>query len=81
MLNRQGVLPVDRSSMNLKINNGYERLANPGWMYSRSNENEKELYFKLEVVKFYRETIIDWVACEDQIERQQGRVTHIRKKM
>ena len=28
-------------------------------MYSRPDENEKVLYFKLEVVKFYREKLSD----------------------
>ena len=40
-----------------KISDGYERLANPLWMYSRCDKNEKELYFKLEVVKFYYEKL------------------------
>ena len=33
-------------------------------MYSRPNKNEEELYFKLEVVKFYHEAILDWTLVK-----------------
>ena len=41
-------------------------------MYSRRDENEIELYFKLEVVKFYHEKLSDsrWVVSEDQMQEE-----------
>ena len=43
----------------------------------------KELHFKLEVVKFYREKLSDsrWVVGEDQIKKSQKASKRIRKKI
>ena len=47
------------------------------------DENKKEFHFKLEVVKFYREMLIDWTLSLPNQEEPKGIecMIHIRKKI